>query len=203
MPVKITKNRDYRPHSEALNGAHVLLRLAAEQPKGCYYQWMGSLLLSAFAFEGYMNFLGRIFFPSWGSFERRLSWQLKLTLLGDTIGLAVDPGREPFQTIKQLFRFRDEVAHPKPCELTETYQATREEAESSLKMYEDVKAEVEIFCCEVNAKLCIERVEEMMQLLYSRAETNAQALDPDAKRAFIQNAPWVHSGQSGSSSLSH
>jgi hypothetical protein len=59
----------------------VLLRLSEEQKRGCIYQLMGSLLLMAFAYEGYLNFLGRKLFPPWEDFERQMSWHSKTKLL--------------------------------------------------------------------------------------------------------------------------
>jgi hypothetical protein len=61
---------------------------------------MGSLLLCAFAYEGYLNFLGRKIFLSWEDFERQLSWQSKTKLIADHIALKLDEGAEPVQTVK-------------------------------------------------------------------------------------------------------
>jgi hypothetical protein len=198
MSIKIKKKRDYRPHWEVLHGARVLLHLSAEQPKGCYYQWMGSLLLSAFAFEGYLNFLGKVFFPSWESSERRSSWRRKVKKIEDRLGFLVDEGREPFLTVNLLFQFRNQVAHPKPREFTEEYVTSPEKMEAlPLAMYENAKSDEEKYCSEANAKLCIERVEEMMELLYKHARIKFEAENPYNKD-FILYAPFVPSGQSGS-----
>ncbi len=198
MSIRVTKKRDYRPHYEALHGARVLLRLSAAKPNGHYYQWVGSLLLSAFAFEGYLNLLGGIFFASWESFERSLSWHRKVKLIGDRLGFAVDEGCEPFQTVKRLFQFRDQVAHPKPRELKEESEISREAFENTLAYYENVKSEEEKFCTEANAQLCIERVEALMNLLYNHASIKFEAENPDHEDSFILFAPFVSSGQSGS-----
>ena len=197
MPIKVSKKRDYRPHSEAMHGANVLLELSAEKREGFYYEWMGSLLLCAFAYEGYLNFLGRVLFPSWEEFERQLSWQSKTKLLADRLSAKIDEGKEPFQTIRLLFKFRDRIAHPKPKELEEEYETTSEELASNL--YQVTKSEEEIFCCEANAKLCIERTNEMMRFLFEHAEKTHRKEKPEKDwNAFILNAPFVSGGQSGS-----
>jgi len=195
MSIKIKKKRDYRPHSEAIHGARVLLRLSEEQKKGCFYQWMGSLLLCAFAYEGYLNFLGRKLFPSWEDFERQLSWQSKTKLLADHIVLKIDEGAEPFQTVKHLFKFRDQIAHPKPKEMEEEFETTKEQLESVF--YENAKSAEEKFCSEANAKLCIERVNQMMELLFNQARAKYESVNKHDD-SFILNAPFVNSGQSGS-----
>jgi hypothetical protein len=195
MSIKVRKKRDYRPHSEAIHGAKVLLRLSGEQKRGRFYQWMGSLLLCAFAYEGYLNFLGRKLFPSWEDFERQMSWQSKTKLIADHIGLKIDEGAEPFQTVKQLFKFRDQIAHPKPKEMEEEFETTNEKLESVF--YEDTKSDAEKFCSEANAQLCIERVEQMMELLFNEARAKYESINKHDD-SFIQNAPFVKSGQSGS-----
>ncbi len=125
---------------------------------------LGSLLLSAFAFEGYLNFLGERLFPSWDDFERSLASEPKAMLLIDRITPGLDKGSRPFQTIKALISFRNKMAHLKPGELREESQC--EELEAG---YEPVKSDVEKFCTEENAKRCIEDVQEMMVLLYDRS----------------------------------
>jgi hypothetical protein len=194
MPVKVKKKRDYRPHSEAMHGAKVLLRLSGEHEKGYYFEWMGSLILSAFAFEGYLNFLGRKLFPSWEGFERQMSWQSKTKLLADQVALKLDEGAEPFQTVKQLFKFRDQIAHPKPKELEEEYETTAEELEKNF--YENTKSEEEKFCTKENAELCIERVEQMMELIFNHAMAKYESEKTGS--TFFENAPFLTSGQSGS-----
>jgi len=195
MSIKVRKKRDYRPHSEAIHGARVLLRLSEEQKKGCFYQWMGSLLLCAFAYEGYLNFLGRKLLPSWEDYERQVSWQSKTKLIADHIALKLDEGTEPFQSVKQLFKFRDQIAHPKPKEMEEEFETTKEKLESVF--YEDTKSDAEKFCSEANAKLCIERVEQMMELLFNQARARHESIN-EFDKSFILNAPYVTSGQSGS-----
>ncbi|HEV2694414.1 MAG TPA: hypothetical protein VG347_16090 [Verrucomicrobiae bacterium] len=195
MSIKIRKKRDYRPHSEAIHGAKVLLRLSEEEKKGCFYQWMGSLLLCAFAYEGYLNFLGRKLFPSWEDFERQMSWQSKTKLIADHISLKLNEGAEPFQAVKQLFKFRDQIAHPKPKEMEEEFETTNEKLESVF--YENTKSDEEKFCSQENAKLCIERVEQMMELLFNQARIKHESVNK-YDRSFILNAPFVKSGQSGS-----
>jgi hypothetical protein len=193
MSIKIKKKRDYRPHSEAIHGARVLLQLSDEHKKGIYYEWMGSLLLSAFAYEGYLNFLGRKLFPSWEDFERQMSWQSKTKLIADQVNLKLNEGTEPFQTVKQLFRFRDQIAHPKPKELEEEYE-TKSEA-IGFDFYEIAKSDEEKFCSKENAKLCIERVEQMMELIFTHARTKYESKTGDS---FFLNSPFITSGQSGS-----
>jgi hypothetical protein len=196
--VRISKKRDYRPHAEALHGARVLLDMSAKQPKGCHYLWMGSLLLSAFAFEGYLNFLGKVFFPSWESIGRKLSWRHKAKKIAGHVGLLLDEKSQPFETVALLFQFRNQVAHPKSKELNEQYVKDPEKLATPLEMYEHIKSDEEKFCTEANAKLCLDRVYDMMQLLYDGGRANYEAKNPLREDSYILYAPFVPSGQSGS-----
>ena len=127
---------------------------------------MGALLLSAFAFEGYLNYLGRKLFSSWESFERSLSWQAKVNLIADRIGFDLEPGHRPLQTLKLLFQFRDNVAHPKPRELQERYET--DELEEA-RFYEGLQTEAEKFCTAGNVKRSLEDVEQMIKRLHAKA----------------------------------
>jgi hypothetical protein len=164
---KVQKTRVDRPHADILYGAKVLLRFSSEEREGRYYEWMGALLLSAFAFEGYLNYLGRKLFSSWESFERFMRWDAKVMLVADDIGFKLDKSQPPFQTVQNLFAFRNNVAHLKPN------PEMREEHETDtldFTIFEPIKTEVEKFCNEVNARRCIEDVEKMIKLFHKQAK---------------------------------
>ena len=70
-----------------------------------------------------------------------------------------------------------------------------------LAMYENAKSDEEKYCSEANAKVCSERVVEMMEALYSHGKVKFEAENPYRKDSYILHAPFVPSGQSGSYSL--
>jgi hypothetical protein len=99
--------------------------------------------------------------------------------------------------VKQLFKFRDQIAHPKPKAMEEEYETTAEDLESNF--YENTKSEEEKFCSEANAKLCIERVEQMMELFFKQAMAKYESENTgENDSSFFENAPFIKSGQSGS-----
>ena len=167
MTVVISKKRDYRPHFEAMEGARVLFSLSQEQKNNPHFPLLGSILLCAFAYEGYLNFLGRRIFSSWESFERQLSWQSKTKLLSDYAGIQIDESREPFQTVKKLFSFRDGMAHPKPKDLEETCHVTEAEVQSCF--FEKTKSKEEEFVTKENAKICMKSANDLMRFLFENA----------------------------------
>lgn len=149
-------------------GAHTLLEFSKEIRDGRRFEWMGALLLTAFAYEGYLNYLGRKLFASWESFERSLSWRSKTKLISERIEFVLEEDQKPFKTIKDLFKFRDQMAHLKPDELSEEFEVDK----IDMRFYERIRTEAEKFCTMDNAKLCIEDVESMIIRLHETAKTN-------------------------------
>lgn len=114
----VTATRDYQPFPELWHGHLTLLKLAKNHPPGSHWKCMGSLLLLAFAIEGYANTAGEALFgESWRTGPNALdrkSWSDKLQAVGEMVGVHIDYGRQPWQTIRELFNARDRLAHPRP-----------------------------------------------------------------------------------------
>jgi hypothetical protein len=170
MPIKIEKKRSYKPHVDALEGARTLLEFSKEIRDGRRFEWAGALLLTAFAYEGYLNYLGRKLFSSWESIERSLSWRSKTKLISERIGFVLEEDQKPFRTIKDLFRYRDHMAHLKPDELHEEFEADK----IDMRFYERIRTEAEKFCTSDNANLCVEDVENMIILLHDSAKIGGE-----------------------------
>src|SRR5271156_3759617 len=68
--VRVTKERTVRMYVEMWQGATILLRRAELEPTGNYWVLMSVLLLTAFAFEAYLNHIGPKLFQSWSELER-------------------------------------------------------------------------------------------------------------------------------------
>lgn len=104
--------REVRTFADLNHGANVLFGIAKDSPRGSYYTLMASLLLSAFTFEAYLNHLGDKTFPFWKKIES-IRVMDKYSLLCAHFKIDVDWGGRPHQTLKQLFRFRNSIAHGK------------------------------------------------------------------------------------------
>ncbi len=116
--IKISKQRDVRTYAEMWHTSRVLLQKGLDEPKGCNHQFMASLVFTAFTFEAYLNQIGKKIFSCWKSIEK-LSPKDKLNVIAEKIELEVDYGKRPWQTIKDLFRFRNDIAHGKSEKITE------------------------------------------------------------------------------------
>lgn len=99
--------------------SHLLLKEAKENPEGCAYKYMTSMLTSAFFLEAYLNHLGRkiIDLDQWDKWERKSSFY-KLKSLVDQINCLIDETSRPFKTFQEIFEFRNLLVHGKTAEYT-------------------------------------------------------------------------------------
>lgn len=89
------------------------LKKAQEEQQGWLYFAMMAGVFAAFTVEGYLNHLGQKQVRDWSEFERKLGPREKLLLLRDMLHLPVDMTRRPFQTLSDMLRLRDALAHGK------------------------------------------------------------------------------------------
>lgn len=71
---------------------------------------MASLVLTAFAFEAFLNHLGARLFAAWSEMES-LPPLAKLSVLCERLNVAFDKGARPYQTLTALMKFRNALAH--------------------------------------------------------------------------------------------
>ena len=95
-------------------GTHlgVCSKTGKAQPEGSAHQFRASLVFTAFTLEAYLNHLGRKLFRCWDDLER-LGPIEKLNVIADRAAVKIDYGKRPWQAMKQLFGFRNDIAHGK------------------------------------------------------------------------------------------
>lgn len=111
----------YRVQSETTTNTYVYcwntarraLEKARENKQGALYFKMMAGVFAAFTVEGYLNHLGQERVRVWSKLERKLGPQEKLLLLCDMLHLSVDTSSRPFQTLRDMMRLRDALAHGK------------------------------------------------------------------------------------------
>lgn len=113
-----TGEREVRTFADLNHGADVLLGTAKEIEAGSYYTTMASLLLTAFTFEAYLNHLGAKVFSFWSNIDsiRVLD---KYAVLCQHLNVEPDYGCRPYQSLSELFGFRNSIAHGKSVILRE------------------------------------------------------------------------------------
>jgi hypothetical protein len=114
----ITQNRTLHTHAELWHASQCVLRAGQENPTGAAWQFLSSAILTAFAFEAYLNHLGPKVIQPWQELER-LSPIAKFTVLCDRLDVAFPGGNSarPLNTINELFKFRNQIAHGKTIEI--------------------------------------------------------------------------------------
>jgi hypothetical protein len=170
----VIEKRELRTQSELWHTANCLLEAGQKERKAAAHQFRASLVFRAFSLEAFLNWLGQHIVPHW-SYLERLKPREKLDLLTDIIQVTPDYGSRPWQIVKDLFAFRNDVAHGKPESL---------QAESEVNLLEflnrnlgDIaQAEWEKFGTEENAVRAKEDVEKIATLLYEKAQVKHEGL---------------------------
>lgn len=110
----IAKESREQPYVDLWHAANVLEKQANEDPTGSTWKFMSALILTAFAWEAYLNQVGTEVDPTWPTIEKKLNPKAKVKHIADKIGAKIDVGRSPYQEINELHELRNNLAHPKP-----------------------------------------------------------------------------------------
>lgn len=123
-------------YAELWHASDCVLSAGIDNPKGAAWQFLSSAVLTAFAFEAYLNHVGAVTFSCWEQLNRLSPWA-KLDLLSEKLGVsfAEGAGARPLQTIAKLLNFRNTMAHGRSAEIeakpitrtTENYQSAYHE----------------------------------------------------------------------------
>ena len=117
--VLVTKKRTVHAYSELWYASDCVLKAGMKEPRDSSCQFLSSAVLTAFAFEAYLNHVGPSVISCWKKLER-LSPQSKFELLCETLSVKFPdgPGIRPLQTISELLQFRNTLAHGRSEEIT-------------------------------------------------------------------------------------
>ena len=94
-------------------------KIKSREIDGVYFDLMAGLVMAAFSVEAKVNFVGwKLLENDW---PERAKLREKIDLLVKVLNLDLSWGERPLQTVAQLKRFRDTLAHGKPelVDLTE------------------------------------------------------------------------------------
>ena len=173
--VVVKKERDVRIHASLWNVSGRLLQRGQDDEYLSFYQFMASIVFAAFTMEAYLNWLGQKTFPHWGYLER-LSPKQKIELISDQLKVPIDHGVRPWQTLKQLLDFRNEIAHGKPEILSaEAIEPVDEQLDA--KLGQKMKAGWERFVTRENAERATKDIEKIVRILHS-ASGGKDGIDP-------------------------
>lgn len=150
--ARVTRTRKVYVHNDISQAATTLNDATQAKFKGdstgIGYYGMATAVLTAFAFEAKMNFMGMQLakankISAWNEFQ---SWDKKLKIVFGALGLSLDKTAPPLATMEKLKLLRDTVAHGKPVELTTTEIVVGTGEEIDLAAATNLSAGWEIDC---------------------------------------------------------
>jgi hypothetical protein len=165
----VTKEHDVRVQAYLWHASKCLLERGQEQQKASHQQFMASLVFTAFALEAYLNWLGIRVLADWEELEKRTSPQKKLKKLADYLQVEVVISKRPWLIMKDLFSFRNDIAHGKPEQLIEMKEEPIDE-HLDRKLGESAPTRWQAFCTRENAERAREDVNEIAEALHLAAK---------------------------------
>ena len=123
-PIMMEGESTFNAFAFLRNGAHGLLEIAKGHREGSNYSRISAVLFSTFAVEAYLNHIGEARMPSWETEQSKLSWRDKLDLIAQQLNIEPDFGVRPFQTLIEVFKFRNKLAHGRTTTAEFTYRST-------------------------------------------------------------------------------
>ncbi len=156
--------REVKTFVDLFHGSKVLIDKSKSVKEGSYFTTMGSLLLTAFTFEAFLNHLGHKKIKFWNKIDR-ISINSKYTVLCEEFELELDHSERPYQTIKQLFRFRNSIAHGR----SEILKVNKRVSSKDDPWQHAPKTDWEEFCTESNAEKAREDIEIIIKELNEAA----------------------------------
>lgn len=163
--LKVRKERHFRPHTDFYHAVSVHLQHVQKKHDGYFYSLLSAIMMSAFTVEAYLNYVGPKVEPGWDDFDKA-SPIAKLRHVASLLHLELDPSSGPMQTVTELFRFRNNMAHPRPSQLVEETLHTHEDYQKSL--YEQPIPKWMNFATEKNAQRCYDDIGKLVATINSK-----------------------------------
>lgn len=166
LKAKVKKKREVHTYSDLWYGSEALLQRAQAEP---YWLWMGCLIFTAFSLEAYLNHIGPKLFAFWELFEKALSPESKLAIVCERLEIDLPKRKRPWQTVRNLFEFRNKLAHGKTVPLPP--EVTFRDVDQYLYefMGERPLATWEKYCTEKNAVKARKDIEEVIRMVHEKA----------------------------------
>ncbi len=172
--AQVSKKRNIHTYAELWHGSKVLLERGQVEIKGSKWLWMGSLSLTAFSFEAYLNHIGQKLFTCWNALEI-LSPEGKLDIICESLGVVFFKDQRPHQTVHELIKFRNNLAHGKTVTIEENIIR---DADQYVDEFIGIRplAVWEKYCTEENALRAREDIKQVMQLIHEKAKPDNDPL---------------------------
>lgn len=185
MKYPYSAEREVRTYAYLRKAAVDALEKAKSIEEGSFYQLMSCLVFSAFAVEAYLNHVGERKIQYWGEIEK-IEPMAKLKVLYSHLNLQFDPSKRPIQTIRQLFKFRNFMAHGRTENLMGSGTLNKPAPDPGENL---VETDWEKFCNKQEAERAIEDVKEVLETLCVAAGFDKSMLYSLGSASRVVQAP--------------
>jgi hypothetical protein len=117
-PAEVESEKTLYTHSYLHHAADFALEQAINQEDGSFLNCLCSIVMTAFCIEAYVNHVGMERLDDWND---RAAVLTKLRVVAENIGVKVDYGRRPFQSMRLANKFRNQMAHGKTVKLSKSF----------------------------------------------------------------------------------
>lgn len=162
--VAVSKEREVKTYAEMWHMSCCLLQKGLNDPKGSFHQFMASLVFTAFTLEAYLNHIGPKVFKCWDDLER-LAPRKKLNVMAERLQVDINYGKRPWQVMKNLFGFRNDIAHGKSA-VVKISNVVSLDKYSDRRLGDFVRTDWEKYSTCENAIKAREDVEKIVHALY-------------------------------------
>ena len=166
-----TKERNVTTYAELWRTSYALLVKGQNELKMSAHQFRASLVFSAFTLEAYLNHIGSKIFTCWKDLER-LSPKEKLNVIAERLNVDVNYGKKPWQIMKELFQFRNDIAHGKNIKVkpeNEIIPLEKYLDDNSHELFELEPTRWEKYCTEKNAVRAREDIKAIVKIIHNAA----------------------------------
>ena len=143
--------------------ADFALEQAINSEEGSFYNCLCSIVMNAFCIEAYVNHVGMDRLSDWDEYASPLD---KLERVAKEVGIEIDYGKRPIQSMRIANKFRNSLAHGTTGVLPVSYS---EKGQSERKVKRP-RTQWEKTCTKRNAKRYLEDLKEVIQLIHKRYE---------------------------------
>lgn len=162
MLLQQTQTREFFGHHMLLHASKLQRQSAEQSEVGRFNHCLASMTLTALAVEALLNAVGSRVVSDWATFERLRPLE-KLESLQAALGFSYEPSKNPWQTLRFLAGFRNDIAHTKPQVVEETKRFT--EAAATKHLFDTPLSKLEKQITLGNAKCTLEAVQALKGIL--------------------------------------
>ncbi len=191
IDATVSRSRNVNMFAELSHGNWSILDRTKEKRDGYHYELMSCLTFAAFKHEAFINHLGYALIQNWDDLERKPNRE-KMDAIAAELNIVIDNGCRPFQTLRNLFRARDQIAHGKPSFLT--HDNVSESGDRETMRRKNPETEWESLCTFEFAQMAYDDTEEIAEMLWALAGFDRHELRSRSHEYTISGAPQSNGG---------